>query len=173
VYDVDESSNKISVESGSQDSQDQVVEYDPVVTALEEVGSSSSGKVSGADSETVPHLPTLRSLSYKQSCIQKQKVYLEKIKKCYSTQLNPTVGYKPQLPKKLTLPLIFKQQKAGRLIPTPPKEAPPSSGPLNAIKNICRKQYQKKSLQKAVKLMPANLTLDHPQRCIEYTENVD
>ena len=176
VYDVDESSSKTSVESSSQDSQDQVVEYDPVV--MEEDSSSSSGKASSVESEkAVPQLPILkRSLSYKETCIQRRKVYLEKVKKCYSTQLKPPVQYKPRLPKKLTLPPILKQQQqTGRLIPTPPKEAPPTSGPLSAARNIRRKQYQKKSLQEAVKLVPAHLTdymLDCPQRCIEYAENV-
>jgi len=121
-------------------------------------------------------LPILRSSSY--MVAYRKKVYLEKVHKCYSAPQKPPVRNKngcTQFSKKLTLPPIGEcQQQTVHLVPTPPTEAPPTSGLLSAVRSMRRKQYQKKSLQEAVKLVPAHFSymLDSPQRCIDYVENV-
>jgi len=124
-------------------------------------------------------LPVLKSCSY--MVAYRKKVYLEKVYKCYSAPLKLPVRYKTsqtQLSKKLTLPPIGnnyqEQQQIVRLVPSPPTAAPPTSGPLSAVRNMRRKQYQKKTLQEAVKLVPAHFShmLDSPQSCINYVENV-
>ena len=121
-------------------------------------------------------LPVLRSSSYMDA--YRKKVYLEKVHKCYNAPLKPPIRYKTsctQLSKKLTLPPIgVNQRQTVPLVPTPPTEAPSTSGPLSVLRNIHRKQYQKKTLQEAVKLVPAHLNymLDCPQKCLDYVENV-
>ncbi|XP_065916363.1 dentin sialophosphoprotein-like isoform X2 [Dysidea avara] len=126
-------------------------------------------------------LPVLRHSSYMDA--YRKKIYLEKVHKCYSAPLKLPVRYKTshtQFSKKSALPPIKvnqqqQQQHTVCRVPTPPTEAPPTSGPLMAARNIRRKQYQKKSVQEAVKLVPAHLNymLDSPQKCLDYVENLE